>query len=95
MNKLSEQVPGDDLRAEYDFSSMSGGVRGKYYRRYRAGVNLALLEPDVAKVFPTDSAVNAALRTVMRASKPPKRRTKLPNNRLLTNSRKPKRTRPR
>jgi hypothetical protein len=26
-----------DMRSEYDFSSMKGAVRGKYYRAYRAG----------------------------------------------------------
>ncbi len=27
----------DDVRPEYDFKSMKGGVRGKYYKAYRAG----------------------------------------------------------
>ena len=27
----------DDLRPEYDFKRMPGGVRGKYYQSYRAG----------------------------------------------------------
>ena len=26
-----------DMRSEYDFPSMKGAVRGKYYRAYRAG----------------------------------------------------------
>jgi hypothetical protein len=30
--KKSDQTK-DDLRPEYDFPSMKGGVRGKYYRR--------------------------------------------------------------
>jgi hypothetical protein len=60
MSKASKQEPDDDLLPEYDFSSMRGAVRGKYYRRYRAGVNLALLEPELAKAF-TDTAVNEAL----------------------------------
>jgi hypothetical protein len=52
MSKASKQEPDDDLLPEYDLSSMSGAVRGKYYRRYRAGGHLALLEPEVAKSFP-------------------------------------------
>jgi hypothetical protein len=68
----------DDLRREYDFASMAGGVRGKYYRRYRAGVNLALLEPEVRRAFPTDAAVNEALRTVLRATRALKPRTRPP-----------------
>ncbi len=27
----------DDMRPEYDFKNMRGGVRGKYYKAYRAG----------------------------------------------------------
>lgn len=35
--RISEQVENDDMRPEYDFKSMKGGVRGKYYKAYRAG----------------------------------------------------------
>lgn len=55
----------NDPRPEYDFSSMRGGVRGKYVARYRAGTNLVLLDPEVARAFPTDAAVNQALRAVL------------------------------
>ena len=58
----------DELRPEYDFATMKGGVRGKYVERYRAGTNLALLAPDVADAFPTDEAVNEALRTILKAA---------------------------
>ncbi|BDA68514.1 hypothetical protein CAL7716_026800 [Calothrix sp. PCC 7716] len=43
----------DELLFEYDFSPRTGGVKGKYAERYKAGTNLVLLEPDVAKAFPT------------------------------------------
>ena len=26
-----------DMRPEYDFANMKGGIRGKYYKAYRAG----------------------------------------------------------
>jgi hypothetical protein len=55
----------DDLKAEYDFANMSGGVRGKYAKAYRAGTNIVVLADDVASAFPTDDAVNRALRAVM------------------------------
>jgi hypothetical protein len=55
----------DELRPEYDFSKMAGGVRGKYVERYRAGTNLVLLDPDVAHAFPTDASVNEALRLLL------------------------------
>jgi hypothetical protein len=55
----------DDLRPEYDLSQLKGGVRGKNLKRYRAGTNLALLAPDVRAAFPTDAAVDKALRSLM------------------------------
>jgi hypothetical protein len=55
----------DELRPEYDFSKMAGGVRGKYVDRYRAGTNLVLLDPDIAQAFPTDASVNEALRLLL------------------------------
>ena len=58
-------APDDDLRPEYDASVLSGGVRGKYLERYRSGTNLALLAPDVRAAFPTDEAVNQALRSLI------------------------------
>ncbi len=63
----------DDLRPEYDLRELfKGGVRGKYAARYRAGTNLVLLEPDMAKAFPTEAAVNEALRLVIRLTKIPR-----------------------
>lgn len=50
-----------ELRAEYDFSE---GQRGKYAARFKEGTRVVVLEPDVAAVFPTSEAVNAALRKV-------------------------------
>ena len=55
----------DELRPEYDFAKMQGGVRGKYVQRYRSGTNLVLLDPDIAKAFPTDASVNQALRLLL------------------------------
>lgn len=56
----------DDLRPEYDFSQLAGGVRGKYVERYQSGTNLVLLDPDVAQAFPSEDAVNEALRLLMK-----------------------------
>ncbi len=63
MNKENE-VYDDDLQDEYDFSQMAGGVRGKYAGKYKDGVKLILLEPDVAKMFPDAQSVNDALRAL-------------------------------
>ncbi|MBC7258592.1 MAG: hypothetical protein H5T65_05050 [Chloroflexi bacterium] len=59
----------DELRPEYDLRELlKGGTRGKYVARYRAGTNLVLLDPDVAKAFPDEAAVDEALRLVIRLS---------------------------
>ena len=65
MNKDNAPLDDDDLRPEYDLSTLKGRVQGKYFDRYRLGTNLALLAPEVRAAFPTDEAVNEALRALM------------------------------
>ena len=64
MKKIEAEAD-DELRPEYDFSQLKGGVRGKYAERYREGTNLVLLDPDVAAVFPDAKSVNDALRQLL------------------------------
>ena len=60
----------DELRPEYDLKTLlKGGVHGKYAKKYRSGTNLVLLDPDVAKAFPSEKAVNETLRLVMKLNK--------------------------
>ncbi|MBK7582626.1 MAG: hypothetical protein IPI67_20810 [Myxococcales bacterium] len=56
----------EDLLPEYDFSK---GVRGKYASRFAAGTNVVVLDPELAKHFPTAQAVNDALRLQLEARK--------------------------
>ncbi|MGD9254063.1 MAG: hypothetical protein PVG92_09040 [Holophagae bacterium] len=58
----------DELREEYDFQSLDGGVRGKHFKRAGTATNLVLLDPDVAKAFPTPEAVNKALRMLAKVA---------------------------
>lgn len=69
--KNVESEEEDDLRPEYDFSQMKGGVRGKYVERYRQGTNLVLLDPDIAAAFPDAKAVNDALRLLLHEKQSP------------------------
>ena len=48
---------------KYDFS---GGVRGKYAKRFPRGRRAVVLDLDVAKVFQSAEEVNRALRVVAR-----------------------------
>ena len=67
MRKASAKSMKDDLRPEYDLTKLKGGVRGKYYQRARAGTNIVLIEPDLAKAFPDANSVNRALRALLSA----------------------------
>ena len=72
MKKTSQSELNDELRPEYDLRELlKGSVRGKYVERYRSGTNLVLLEPDIAKAFPSDQAVNEALRLVLKLTQIP------------------------
>jgi hypothetical protein len=68
MKKQSAVKADDELRRQYDLSQLKGGVRGKYYRRATAGMNLVLIEPDLAPLFPDSQAVNRALRVLAEAA---------------------------
>lgn len=57
------------MRAEYKRSDFGELVRGKYAARIAASTNIVLLDPDVARAFPNDRAVNDALRSLLKASK--------------------------
>ena len=55
----------DDMRPEYDLSTLKSEVRSKYVERYRKGTNIVLLEPEVAQAFPDSASVNSALRLLI------------------------------
>ena len=50
-----------EMRREYKRSDFSKLERGKFYVEVAKGTAVALLEPAVAKAFPTSRAVNEAL----------------------------------
>ena len=85
----------DDLRPEYDFASMKGGVRGKYVRRSREGTNIVLIEPEVTEAFPTEQAVNEALKGVLNTTRAVRSSGGLPNKALQPTSRAPRRAKSR
>ena len=66
----------DELRPEYRRGDLGQGIRGKYFESYRKGSNLVLLSPDVAKVFPTEEAVNEVLRSLIDLAQKSTSRTK-------------------
>src|SRR5437763_17137857 len=61
MNKAKGR---DELRPQYKRSDFGTMVRGKYAARFREESNVAILEPEVAKLFPNSASVNSALRAL-------------------------------
>ncbi len=44
---VSKEISGkDDMKSEYDFFSMKGAARGKYYQAYRAGHKVEIHHAD-------------------------------------------------
>jgi hypothetical protein len=60
-----KKAKSEELRPEYRREDLGTGVRGKYFKSYQKGTNLVLLSPDVAKAFPSEEAVNDALRSLI------------------------------
>jgi hypothetical protein len=72
MNKPNEQSELEyELEEEYDLSQLPILPRGRYAPEKRLARNLVLLEPDLAQAFPTDEAVNKALRLILQATQIP------------------------
>ena len=61
-------VKHEEMRKEYRREDLGKGIRGKYFDEYKKGTNLVLLSPDVAAVFPDDTSVNDALRSLMKVA---------------------------
>ena len=63
------QAADDELRSEYDFKALKGGVRGNYFHAASAGANLVLIDPDLLKIFPDSESINGALRMLANTAK--------------------------
>jgi hypothetical protein len=60
-----------ELREEYDLSTMTVLPKGGFDPKRRIRSNVVVLEPEIAKAFPNDKAVNEALRLILKATKIP------------------------
>jgi hypothetical protein len=87
MKRKSRDEEADELRAEYDLGELlKTGVQGKYADRFSEGTNLVLMDEDVTQAFPTDQAVNEALRLVIQLKKLPKSGSKTKTRRVYTST---------
>lgn len=80
MKKVKSEMD-DWPRDEYTRADFGPIVRGKYAKRMAAESNVVVIDPAVAKVFPNEQAVNAALRGLIElaqaAARPARSRSKL------------------
>ena len=72
MKKNSTTKQNDyELKKEYDLSKMTILPKGRFDPKRRIGTNVVVLDPEIAKAFPNDEAVNEALRIILKAAKIP------------------------
>jgi hypothetical protein len=95
MKKTKPILGDDEMRPEYDFASLKGGVRGKYIGRVRESTNVVVIEPEVTEAFPTERAVNEALKGVLNTARAVRNTGGLPNKALQPPSRARRRSKPR
>lgn len=55
----------DEMRTEYERSDFASLERGKFCAEVAEGTAVALLEPAIARAFPTSQAVNEALAALL------------------------------
>lgn len=58
-----------DMRRSYKRSDFATLERGKFYAEVVKGTSVAILDPSVAKAFPTSRAVNEALSELLALTK--------------------------
>ena len=68
----------DDMRPEYKRSDFVNMERGKFHAEVAKGTSVALLDPSVAKAFPTSRAVNEALSGLLALTAKATRMTRRP-----------------
>jgi len=76
MKKAKNSELNDWGKSEYKRSDLGELVRGKYAKRIRESTNVVVLDPQVAKAFPNDEAVNSALRGLISTHRPAKTKAK-------------------
>ena len=63
--KKARNPKSDEMRAGYKRSDFKKLERGKFYQRVIAGSNVVVLDPKVAKAFPSSAIVNQTLNDLL------------------------------
>lgn len=57
------------MKDEYTREELGKGRRGTHYKAYLQSHNIVRLDPEIAKAFPTEKAVNDALARLLELAK--------------------------
>lgn len=76
-----KKAESDDMRRSYKRSDFATLQRGKFYKEVAKGTSVVLLEPELAKAFPTSEAVNEALRGLLSLTEQTSRLTRRSSSR--------------
>jgi hypothetical protein len=67
--KKARRSKNAEMRTEYKRSDFKKLERGKFYQKVVAGSNVVILEPKVAKAFPSSAIVNQTLNNLLELAK--------------------------
>ncbi|MBS1256205.1 MAG: hypothetical protein MAG581_02018 [Deltaproteobacteria bacterium] len=66
---MKKNKNGGEMKSEYKKEDLGHGIRGKHFDAYNESHNVVLLDPEVAKFFPTENSVNEALLSIIKIAK--------------------------
>jgi hypothetical protein len=72
--KKGKNSTGDEMRTEYKRSDFKVLERGKFYKKVITRSNVVVLEPKIAKAFPSSAVVNQTLANLLELAKKSSRR---------------------
>ena len=80
--KKARNSNSDEMRAEYKRSDFKKLERGKFYERVVAGSNVVVLDPKVAKAFPSSAIVNRTLTDLLELARKSSRMKPRPRGKI-------------
>jgi hypothetical protein len=73
-----------DMREEYTRADLPGLARGKFFQEAMQGATVVVLDPELAKAFPTSEAVNNALAGLLAIASEARKLTEKPASKKST-----------
>ena len=80
--KKAKNSKGDEMRAAYKRSDFKKLERGKFYQKVIAGSNVVVLDPKIAKAFPSSAIVNQTLNNLLELAKKSSRLKSRPRGKI-------------